>query len=390
LVSHPIQYFVPLYRNLERRSDLELTVLYTSIASAGTFHDPGFGQAINWNRALLEGYRSVIVKSARERPLQQRVLERPRLDLLKVIAKAEYDVLWVHGYASATAWFAYVIARLRRKGFLLREEQTTLHRRTWYKRLIKRVVLSFLLRSAWGLFIGTENKRFFVKYGIRPERLFATPYSIDSAGLVAEVEQMRLRRPQLRSDYGVTDDRPVVLFVGKLVDKKAPQDALSAFASVRATTRCSLLFVGDGPLRASLEISAASIPDVHFAGFHDQRAIAAAYAASDLFVLPSRYDETWGLVVNEALASGLPVVVSDMVGCGADIVRDGWNGYVTPAGDVESLTRALRLLIESPERRELFGARGQEIVRGCSVESTAEGVAAAARASRAWRLGMDA
>jgi glycosyltransferase involved in cell wall biosynthesis len=388
LVSHPIQYFVPLYRAIERRSDLDLTVLFMSVATAATFHDPGFGRAINWNAALLDGYRSVTVNSALSRPLPQRVFERPRLDLLKVIARAEYDVLWAHGYASVTVWLAYAIARLRRKGFLLRDEQTTLHPRRWHKRVLKRVVLTILLRGASGLFIGSENRRFLLSYGARPERLFPTPYSVDAERLEADVQRMRQRRDRVRSGYGVPDARPVVLFVGKLVDKKAPEHVLSAFARVRAKTPCALLFVGDGPLRDSLERTAASVPDVHFVGFHDQRSIAAAYAAGDVFVLASLHDETWGLVVNEALASGLPVVVSDKVGCAADLVRDGWNGYVTSAGDVDSLAEALERLIGSATRRDLFGERGREIVRAFSVESAADGVAAAASASVRGRVGV--
>jgi glycosyltransferase involved in cell wall biosynthesis len=170
-----------------------------------------------------------------------------------------------------------------------------------------------------------------------------------------------------------------VLFAGKLIDKKQPLRLLDAYARVRRERPCALLIAGDGPLRGEMErrVASASMPDVHFAGFLNQSELPAAYAAADLFVLPSQLHETWGLVVNEAMNFSLPVVVSDKVGCAADLVRTGANGFVIPHDDTAALTSAIARLVDEPELRARFGAVSRAIVDRYSIEAAANGIVAA-------------
>ncbi len=171
-----------------------------------------------------------------------------------------------------------------------------------------------------------------------------------------------------------------MLYVAKLIPKKAPLVLLEAFARVRERHRCALLFVGEGELRPELE--AAAGPDVHLAGFLNQSELPEAYVAADVFCLPSVLHETWGLVVNEALNFGLPVVVSDKVGCAADLVRPGWNGFVVPAGAAGPARGRPRA---AGRRRGAPGASsaraGAELVREYSIEACADGIVAACRAA---------
>ena len=129
-----------------------------------------------------------------------------------------------------------------------------------------------------------------------------------------------------------------------------------------------------------MEARARDVPGVRVVGFLDQTEIPAAYAAADLFVLPTAFHETWGLVVNEAMNFALPIIVSDKVGCGADLVRPGWNGYVVGHDDVAGLATAIEALVDSPDSRRTFGARSLALVDAYSVESCADGIAAACRA----------
>jgi glycosyltransferase involved in cell wall biosynthesis len=170
----------------------------------------------------------------------------------------------------------------------------------------------------------------------------------------------------------------VILFAAKLIPKKAPLVLVQAFRRVRERVPCALLIVGDGELRP--EVQAAAGPDVHLAGFLNQSELPDAYAAADVFCLPSVFHETWGLVVNEALNFGLPVVVSDKVGCAADLVRPGWNGEVVPAGDPAPLADALETLVRDERLRREFGERGRELVGEYSIEACADGIEAALRA----------
>ena len=385
LVSHPIQYFAPLYRELARRPELDLTVYFYSDATAGRFHDPEFGRSVEWDVPLLEGYKWKICSSARGRPLAQRFFEPPNWDIVREVVSGAYDVIWVNGYSQPTTWLAWAAARLRRKPVLVREEQTLLHPRSWPKRILKELALRALFRRSFGLYIGEQNRRYFRRYGVAEERLFRTPYSVDNAFFAREAERLRPQREDLRRAFGIDDDSPVVLFSGKLIPKKQPLLLLEAFARVRARHACWLLFAGDGELRADLErrVAELRVPKVVVAGFLNQTELPRAYAAADIFVLPSRLHETWGLVVNEAMNFALPVIVSDKVGAGADLVRPGWNGYVFPHDDGAALAASLESLVADGERRSAFGARSAELVRKYRIEASADGVVRACLAATA-------
>jgi glycosyltransferase involved in cell wall biosynthesis len=145
-----------------------------------------------------------------------------------------------------------------------------------------------------------------------------------------------------------------------------------------------LLIAGDGPLRAEMQcrVAALHVPDVRFAGFLNQSELPSAYAVADAFVLPSKIHETWGLVVNEAMNFGLPVVVSDKAGCAADLVRSGANGLVVPHGDTAALAGAIARLVDEPDTRARFGVVSRRIIDRYSIESCADGIVAACTATR--------
>jgi len=377
VVSHPIQYFAPLYRELARRSEIDVTVYFCSAATVGDYYDPGFARTIHWDAPLLEGYRWRICASARDRPLTGRFLRWPSWDVVREIWAGEFDVVWVHGYSDPTMWLVAAAARLRGARLLIREEQTLLHGRPPWKLLLKRVTLSLLFRSAVGLFIGEQNRRYFKHYGMSDEQLFPARYCVDNEVLLHRARELAPRRPELRRRLGL-ESEPVVLFVGKLIEKKQPILLLEAFARIRKHRQCSLAIVGDGPLRKACEqfVFEQRIPGVAFLGFRKESELPEAYAAADLFVLPSGY-ETWGLVVNEAMNFSLPPVVTDHVGCASDLVRDGWNGFIVPHRDSRRLAEAIECLVASPALRRTFGARSQKLVAQYSVEACADGIVAA-------------
>jgi glycosyltransferase involved in cell wall biosynthesis len=135
---------------------------------------------------------------------------------------------------------------------------------------------------------------------------------------------------------------------------------------------CTLFFAGDGELRSVVEerVRSRSLPGVRFAGFLNQTELPRAYMSADLMVLPSAYGETWGMVVNEAMNFGLPVIVSDRVGCVGDLVRDGVNGFVFESGNLEALVQALRTLVSSAGLRHSYGLKSLEIISGYTLEKS--------------------
>jgi glycosyltransferase involved in cell wall biosynthesis len=380
LVSHPIHYQSPLYREVSSRPEVDLTVYFYSDASVRGYHDLEYGREVRWDTPLLEGYRSRFLPSAVRTGIQAPYGAAPNWDVLREVLSDGYDALWIHGYAHLNAWLAAAGAALRHTRVLIREEQTLLHDRPWHKKALKELALRSLFARAYGLYIGEENRRYLRHFGLPPERLFPARYCVDNVFFQKRAEELRSRRGELRARFGVADPEvPVILCVAKLIPKKAPLVLVEAFARVREQRPCALLLVGEGELRPAVEELAArrGIPDVHLAGFVNQGELPAAYVAADVFCLPSVLHETWGLVVNEALNFELPVVVSDKVGCAADLVRDGHNGLVVRAGDPEPLAQALETLVAGQGLRRSFGRRGRALVDRYSVQACADGIVAA-------------
>ena len=383
LVSHPVPYHVSLYREVAARPGVDLTVFFYSDASVRGYHDDEYGRAIQWDAPLLDGYRYRFFPSGRRTRVQGTWTGLPNWDLLWDVLRGPFDAIWVHGYAYLNAWLVAPAARAKRMPVLIREEQTLLHGRPWHRAALKSAALKALFRLTWGIYIGEQNRRYFRHYGMPEERLFPARYCVDNGFFRREHAALQPQRAELRRRFEIEGDVPVVLYSGKLVERKDPLTLVEAFARVRAERPCALLVVGDGELRQAVEALVASreIPDVHLAGFLNQSEISAAYTAADVFVLPSRHSETWGLVVNEAMNFALPVVVSDKVGCAEDLVRPGWNGFVFPAGNADALAEALTGLLGDAGRRAEFGQRSRDLVGRYSLEACADGILAACRAA---------
>lgn len=368
LAASPVHYRAPLYRLVAADPRVELTAIFASREGIDEFGlDP------------LSGYPSMFLRRAARTTADGSFLALRDLDIVPVLARGNFDVLWTHGYYSLTHALASAWQRLRRRPLLVREVQTLLHERPRAKEALRATALRALLHGSYGLYVGSQSRAWFHRYGVPDERLFFVPNSVDNERWRAEAERLGPRREQLRRELGIrADSGPVILSVGRLVPKKQPQHLLEAFRRVRAERPCTLLLAGDGPLAPLLHeiVARDQIPDVVFAGFLDQREIGRAYAAADVFALVSREHETWGLVVNEALNFGLPVLVSDKVGCAGDLVRPE-NGFVVPADDPVGLARTLAELVDSPDLRQRLGSAARGIVDGWRYEVAAAGVLAA-------------
>jgi glycosyltransferase involved in cell wall biosynthesis len=248
-------------------------------------------------------------------------------------------------------------------------------------------------RVAGFLCIGASNRDFYTQFGVEKDRLFSMPYAVDNAFFQARCAEARPQRESLRQSLGLRPGRPVLLFAAKFTPVKAPEELLSAFARVynrfAADSAPYLLFVGDGPLRDTLEEQARPLGDaVRFLGFRNQSELPAFYDLCDVFALPSRF-EPWGLVVNEAMNAGRPVIVSDRVGAGPDLVEEGVNGFIYPSGDVDALASRLRQVLESSALRVKMGERGLERITSWDFEADRRGLVEALSAvcQNQWPIG---
>ncbi len=379
LVSHPIQYFSPLFKEIAKRTEIDLTVLYCSDESVKGMRDTGFGSDIEWDIPLLEGYRYKFLKN--HSPIST-IFKAPfgliNFSIVKEIFRGHYDAVIVHGWHYVTLWLAYFAAICSGTRVYLHAENPYNQeiRKSKCKLFIKKLVLGLFFKGFNGfLAIGTENRKFYEYYGVDPKKIFLTPYAVENNRFIKEYDQNVSGKTGLKNEIGIPKSKTVILFSGKLVAKKRPMDLLQAYELIAAPDK-ALVFLGDGPLRRALEeyIARKRIKDVYITGFKNQSEIYKYYIESDIFVMPSTIGETWGLVVNEAMCFGLPVIVSDLVGCGADLVKHGENGYIFNMGNVDELACYIRRLIEEKDERKQFALASIDLIKKWNYDADIEGI----------------
>jgi glycosyltransferase involved in cell wall biosynthesis len=382
-------YQVPLYRRLAREPKIDFTAIFCSSGGLRP-HDAGFGSPVTWDVDLLSGYHSLFLARSNRNPIGGTFLTLRDFDVVERIREGDYDVLWLHGYNFVTNQLAALTQIVRGKALLFREEQTLIHSRPLWKSAIKAAWLRTLFARSFALYIGNQNKKWFQSFGVPESRMFFVPYAADNDLLQADADRFGPARSASREAFNLpAEGVPVILFVGRLVAKKQPSFLLDAYSRVRRELPCALMIVGSGELEPSLRAKVAreQIPDVHFAGFLNRTQISQAYVAADVFALPSREHETWGMVVNEAMNFSLPIVVTDKVGCADDLVRDGENGFVVSSEDSSDLAERLCQLIRSDDLRHRFGSASRQIVSRWSHDLAANGVldaTAAAVGAKRW------
>jgi glycosyltransferase involved in cell wall biosynthesis len=380
LNSHPIQYFAPLYAYLNAAPDLDVTALYLSDFSIRGGKDAGFGRDVRWDVDLLAGYPSVFLGGAHTRePGGFWSLIAPQV--WSELLSGRYDVVWLHGHQYAANLIALMAAKTAGLPVMIRGETHLGLPCGGIKSILRRLLLGMLYLACDRLLaIGSANAAFYRTMGVSDQKIFLMPYSVDNNRFVQAVNLTNDQRAEVRKRYNVPADRPSVLYAAKFTRRKRPGDLLDAARRLKMETDrlFTVVMAGSGELEQELRTfcSAHALSNVVFTGFVNQSELPALYAASDVFVLPSQ-DEPWGLAVNEAMCASLPVVVSREVGCVADLVRDGINGYTPEAGDVEGLARALRRLIEDEGLRQRQGQAGLARIQQWGYRQSLEGIRSA-------------
>jgi glycosyltransferase involved in cell wall biosynthesis len=383
LVSHPIQYQAPLFRYLAARPGIGLTVFFLSDLSVHAYRDSGFGLDVKWDLPLLDGYQhEFLPRIGSGNGLS---FWRPwTFGLRARLRRGQFDALWVHGYAHRGCLAGIAAAKSLNIPVLLRGDSNLLSETGDTLKLgVKRIAMPALLRTIDGvLSIGRLNRDYYLRYGVGSQRIFPMPYAVDNEFFRTAAERARPYRERLRGELGLKPGRAVILFASKMQPHKRACDLLEAYARLSpdgvAEPESYLVFAGDGEERANLERRTRELKwdSIRFIGFRNQSELPPLYDLCDLFVLPSDY-EPWGLVVNEAMNAGKPVIVSDRVGAGPDLIDDGVNGFVYPARDVAALAARLRQLIDSTEHRAAMGARALEKVARLDFAADRDGLLAA-------------
>ena len=364
VTTHPIQYQVPWFRKLAAEPGLDLTVYYSQIPTPQQ-QGEGFGVSFKWDIPLLDGYHYQVLKNVATTPSVTKFSGCDTPELADIIGRKKFDAVIVNGWVAKSCLQA--LAGCRKHGIpcIARGESNVMRRRAWWKKLIHR---NLLRKYDAFLTIGQSNSQFYRSCGVPEERLFLGGYCVDNDRFSAEADRRRARRAQIRETLGVPGDAPVFLFCGKFIPKKHPLTLLQAAAGAQEIgADFQLLMVGDGELRADcLNFAQEQQLRATFLGFLNQSELPDAYSAADCLVLPSDDGETWGLVVNEAMASGLAAIVSDRVGCHPDLIVPGRTGEVFPLNDCSALAKILARLSSDPAQLRRMGASAREHVGGYS------------------------
>lgn len=365
-LSHPIQHFVPWLQALNVRLDGRLMVHYASRHGLEARLDPEFGSVFAWDMDLTSGYQHRFWESGSQQGPDRGFWGIRYPGLSSELARTRPTAVLVWGWLFAGYWQAALTARWLGIPYFIRGESNLLGSAEGARWWAKCQTVGRLCRGAETcLSIGTRNSDLYRAYGVPPERIRTAPYFVDNDWFEGEAERLAHTRLELRARLGLPADALVFLFMGKFVPKKHPETLIRAWRGLPAALRdrSALLMAGSGPLENTLRMAAAGEPRIVFSGLLNRRGLPEAYAASDVLVLPSDAGETWGLVVNEGMASGLPAVVSDRVGSGPDLVIPGLTGLCFPLGDEAALSSNLAHLTQNPSWVRELGENARTHVR---------------------------
>jgi glycosyltransferase involved in cell wall biosynthesis len=365
--THPIQYFAPLYRYINAHSKtVEAVPVYLTNQSLRGAIDPGFGQTVTWDIDLLSGMDPIFAKGAETRELEFGATKMIVPDVWRIIRGGNFDAVVVHGHRIGANHVAWAAAKSKGLPVFTRGEMHLELQRSGLKTRARDLLMPMLFKLYDGvLAIGSANHDYYRYMGVPEARISHFPYSVDNDRLIAEAQISAAERAAERDRLGVSQDGFVLLYASKFQHRKHPDDLIHAAARLaKRGIKVELVLAGSGDMDDELRALAAQHPDltIRFPGFFNQSALPRLFAACDAFALPSE-NEPWGLIVNEAMCAGLPVIVSREVGCVRDMVHAGINGAVFDAGDVEGLAAAIAKVAADALAGRAMGACSIDIVR---------------------------
>ena len=353
VASHPVQYYAPLFRTLARQIDL--TVFYGHRDTSEDQARAGFGVGFAWDVDLLSGYDHVFLENKARNPGLGRFggVDTPQIGAR--LRSGGFDGVLLLGWYLKSFIQALVAAKRADIPVMVRGDSQLGTPRSSIKTLVKSATYPLFLRQFdAALVVGERNRAYWQHYGYPAARMFDSPHCIDTAWFAERATPVA--RAAVRDRFAIAPDKKIALFAGKLLEFKRPGDFIAGVAAARAYgVAVEAMIAGSGPLDADVRAQALALGvPLHMLGFCNQSEMPGAYAAADVLVLPSTGRETWGLVANEALACGCPVVLSDAVGSAPDLAADARVGQTFPLGDTDACGQRLAsMLARSPDRQAI-------------------------------------
>lgn len=375
ITSHPIQYNAPLFRLLTERGNIQLKVFYTwGQTEQGFVYDPDFKQEFKWDIPLLDGYEKEFVENVSTNPGAGQFNGIKNKDLVERIDRYNPDTLLVYGWSFHS--HLQVLRHYKgKKKILFRGDSNLLDEKPGFsfKKAARRIFLSWVYRHVdLVLYTGEANRQYYLRHCLKDQQMVYAPHAVENERFFDEDGTKEQQAEAWRVQLGLPDHAFVFLFAGKLEPKKDPGLLIDAFMQLTAPD-ARLLIAGNGMLELELKTKAAADQRIIFLGFQNQQRMPLLYRLADVFVLPSKGPgETWGLSVNEAMACGRAVIVSDRCGCAASLVQGGKNGFIFEACKMEELRDCFQRFLNGTAVSGPMGANSRELIKDFSVEHIAE------------------
>lgn len=360
-------YRIPVFNALSQHREVDLHVIFLAE------NDPVLRQWLVYRDEIRFSYQ--VLPSWRRRLGKHNLLLNR--GLAAALRESSPEVILCGGYNYPASWEAMAWAHRSSVPFYLWVESTAHDQRDG--RLLVESLKRKFVRHCDGFVVPGQASREYVRsFGVDDDVIFTAPNAVDTDWFADQAARTREHAAQHRQNLDVPER--FFLFVGRLVREKGVFELLSAYGSLDPSVRerIGLVFAGDGLEREELQRRASDVQPgcIRFSGFLQREAVAAHYALAEALVFPTHSDP-WGLVVNEAMACGLPIITTSVAGCAADLVREGWNGRVIEPGNIGQLAAAMAEHASDAELHDQMAQHSREHVRKYSPDACAGGISAA-------------
>lgn len=370
---HPVQYHSGIYRELGKLECIDLTVFYEDDIGIKPFFVEEFNHEIKWDIDLLEGYSYGFIKNYNKTP-KGGFFARVNFGIVYKILGGKPDVVIFNGYVNISDWLIYFTSKLSRTKIVFRGEATLRGNEEvgCLRQKLKRLFLKSWLKGCDAVMYScTGNKTYWEYYGVGESKMFPIPCAVDNDFFRRERQKYSSLNSRIRNELGIDDDDFVILFAARFTTRKRPLDLLEAITTIH-NHNITVLFVGDGVVRKNIEefVENNNLKAI-FVGFKNQAEISKFYSIADLDIVISDYDPS-PKSMNEAMNFELPILVTDIVGTGCDLVKDGENGYIVKVGDIEEIAKKIDYLNKNRVIAKNMGKKSLAIVNEWTFEKDAE------------------
>jgi len=288
--------------------------------------------------------------------------------------KDKADIVICVGYMPLTPIISFLFCKIFKKPFILwsgTTMQSEQSKKNLFNRFVKKIIIK---KSNAYLAYGSYAKDFLIKYGAKDKNIFICHNAVDNEFFFKCCKRYKKKIGQIKKQLEVGNNK-IILYIGQLIKRKGIFDLLKAFKLVKKEIQnVSLLIIGSGPIEIKLKqyCRENELANVLFMGFKQKDELIKHYAIADIFVLPSS-NEVWGLVINEAMACGLPIITTNQVGASGDIVKNGVNGYIIEPKDSEMLSKKMLEILKNDNLKEQMGQRSRQIIEDWGIKQGLNG-----------------